>query len=646
MISRDLNNIEILNIIGKGTFGNVYLGKDKTTKEYFAVKIISKKLLKNSQSLEYFNNEISILKKINHPNIIKFKGLFENEDYYYLLSEYCNGGTLYNAMRFYHKNYSKPIKENIAKYFIFNILKGIIHLNENNIIHRDIKSDNILLHYDNYKDLITNNFLNAKIKIIDFGFAKFLNKNELAGSLVGTPMYMDPIILNSLIISNKKKLKGFYDNKVDVWSLGILTYELLIGVLPFIAKNLKELFLCIQNRDFVIPKEDKRNFQLSKEALFFIDKCLNIDINLRPSPIELIKDEWIIKNFDEKENEKNLNIYEMKSDEEIIDQKQDSKFFSYWKIYLGKTDLKKNNTSCINPNKKKINGNFYQTERATLTKINKIINITRCSFKSKMKLGSNMSISNSDGLIELNRKKRKTNGYKKSLTNLKIDLKNCNNKIIIRKKNKLDFKKKFDNIVNSKKNFKTLQIEKKDKTKKNIFDFIRTEPNLSTNLFNFKKIKNCIKNNSLKSLTQVNREKILNNNKYNPLFKKKSNSLLFEFKNLQKSDKNLKKNKKIIQIENFTLIDPYHNMINKTEYERNNNNFICKNLNKYTKHTRKKDNINNNNKNKNNKNNDFYNNNKTNNFQKLTQKHIFNMKHKIVKSCEVGFSTKTNNNKI
>ena len=112
------------------------------------------------------------------------------------------------------------------------------HLNKNNIIHRDIKSDNILLHYDNEQDLITNNYLKAKVKIIDFGFARFLKKNELAGSLVGTPMYMEPLILNSLLVYKKKKIDGFYNEKVDVWSLGILTYELLIGILPFVAESI------------------------------------------------------------------------------------------------------------------------------------------------------------------------------------------------------------------------------------------------------------------------------------------------------------------------------------------------------------------------------------------------------------------------
>ena len=320
----NFDNLELLNIIGKGAFGNVYLGKNKDTNEYYGVKLIEKSLLKDELSNKYFNNEISILKKLDHPNIIEYKGLLENENNYYLLTEYCNGGTLDNAIKSYYKKYSLPMKENIARYIILNILKGIIYLNNNNYIHRDIKSNNILLQYDNDEDLITNNYMKAKIKIIDFGFAKYLEKNELARSIVGTPMYMDPIILNSLIISKDEKLKGFYDKKIDVWSLGILTYELLIGILPFLAKGLEDLLYSIENRDYVIPKENKRNIQLTKYAINFIDKCLNIDINLRPIPIELIEDKWF-KNNDEC---KLKSLYVLKNDNEIISQKRDYKFFN------------------------------------------------------------------------------------------------------------------------------------------------------------------------------------------------------------------------------------------------------------------------------------------------------------------------------
>ena len=287
------NNIELLNIIGKGSYGNVYLGKNTTNNQYYAVKVISKAQLQSKVVYQYFNNEIYILKHINHPNIVKYISLIEKKREYWLVIEYCNGGSLVKALKYYITKHNKPVPENVVHHFIKNILTAVIYLNNKNIIHRDIKSDNILLHYDDEEDLLSNNFIKAKIKLIDFGFARYLDENELAGSLVGTPMYMDPNVLKTFLESKSRVVQGFYDQKVDVWSLGILTYELLIGIVPFMSKDIKGLFQNVNKRDFYIPKEEKRNFFLSEYGIKFIDKTLNIDPNLRPLPSELIKDPWI-----------------------------------------------------------------------------------------------------------------------------------------------------------------------------------------------------------------------------------------------------------------------------------------------------------------------------------------------------------------
>ena len=345
-------NIELMNIIGKGAYGDVFMGINTKTKEIYAIKKITKKQLESEIIYQYFNNEIFILKHLNHPNIIKFKSLTEYKSDYYLSTEYCNGGSLEQAMKYHSDTYGNPISEEIARYFIFNILQGIIYLNKNNLIHRDIKSDNILLHYENEEDLITHNFLKAKIKIIDFGFARYLEQDELAGSLVGTPMYMEPSILKTFMTSKSRVVDGFYDKKVDVWSLGILTYELLIGIVPFVARNIKGLFHSVEQRDFCIPKEEKRTFRLSEAAINFIDKTLNIDMNMRPLPEELIKDPWIMGKFNKKK------LYNMKSDKEIALVEKKTSFENFWKIYEEFNDnkIKKESNSSnnsINLKKKK-----------------------------------------------------------------------------------------------------------------------------------------------------------------------------------------------------------------------------------------------------------------------------------------------------
>ena len=316
-------NIELLNIIGKGSYGNVYLGKNIISDQSYAVKVISKSQLQSKIVYQYFNNEIYILKHIDHPNIVKYISLLEQKKDYWLIIEYCNGGSLVKALKYHLTKFNKPVPENIVRYFIKNILTAVIYLNNKKIIHRDIKSDNILLHYENEEDLLSNDFTKAKIKLIDFGFARYLDENELAGSLVGTPMYMDPNVLKTFLESKSRVVQGFYDQKVDVWSIGILTYELLIGIVPFMSNDIKGLFQNVHKRDFYIPKEGKRDFYLSENAIKFIDKTLNIDPNARPLPSELIEDPWI--------NNEDGVLYQMKTDEEIklIDNKK--LFINFWK---------------------------------------------------------------------------------------------------------------------------------------------------------------------------------------------------------------------------------------------------------------------------------------------------------------------------
>ena len=440
-ISKD---VEIINIIGKGAYGDVYMGKNVKTKEIYAIKKITKKQLESETIYQYFNNEIFILKHLNHPNIISFKSLIDYKTDIFLSTEYCNGGNLEQAMKYHIETFKKPISENIARYFIYNILLGIIYLNKNNLIHRDIKSDNILLHYENEEDLITHNFLKAKIKIIDFGFARYLEQNELAGSLVGTPMYMEPSILKTFMTSKSRVVDGFYDKKVDVWSLGILTYELLIGIVPFIARNIKGLFHSVEQRDFCIPKEEKRNLELSQAGINFIDRTLNIDMNMRPLPEELIKDPWILGNYDKK------NLYKMKSDKEIALVEKKTNFANFWKpierkeekitsnnnsnsnnlkkknkleiIGLSYIDPSKKNDNVENGNDKKLNNN--KLRKILESKHKRLLNNLNIKFKGKgIKIISKIEKSrNNDGYINIeNRTDRSINKNNFNYTFNKID---------------------------------------------------------------------------------------------------------------------------------------------------------------------------------------------------------------------------------
>ena len=315
-------NIIIKNKIGKGAYGDVFLGKDLLNNNLYAIKKISKKSLIKPDTKKYFNNEINIIKNLkNHPNIVKFINIKETITNFYIIFEYLNGGDLDNFLKKYINKYNKPIPEKIVKYIIKNVLKGLNSLNSQNIIHRDIKLSNILINYLNNSDLTNENILNAEIKIIDFGFAKYLKQDEFTNSIIGTPFYMDPKILHGYLLEKNEK-KYLYNMKVDIWSIGIMTYYLLLGVFPFKAKNYENLIENIENKEYLFPL-NKYEINLSKEAINFIENTLNLDEEQRYSSEELLKHNWLNNNF-------NYKLYKIKNEKELNDFIP-LNFIDYWK---------------------------------------------------------------------------------------------------------------------------------------------------------------------------------------------------------------------------------------------------------------------------------------------------------------------------
>ena len=314
--------IIIKNKIGKGAYGDVFLGKDLLNNNLYAIKKISKKSLIKPDTKKYFNNEINIIKNLkNHPNIVKFINIKETITNFYIIFEYLNGGDLDNFLKKYINKYNKPIPEKIVKYIIKNVLKGLNSLNSKNIIHRDIKLSNILINYLNNSDLTNENILNNEIKIIDFGFAKYLKQDEFTNSIIGTPFYMDPKILHGYLLEKNEK-KYSYNMKVDIWSIGIMTYYLLLGVFPFNAKNYENLIENIENKEYIFPL-NKYEINLSKEAINFIENTLNLDEEQRYSSEELLKNNLLNNNF-------NYKLYKIKNEKELNDFIP-LNFIDYWK---------------------------------------------------------------------------------------------------------------------------------------------------------------------------------------------------------------------------------------------------------------------------------------------------------------------------
>ena len=175
------------------------------------------------------------MRELKHKNIIKLEDMKITQNHYYLVMDFCNGGTLSECLRKYQKKNKKPFSVEIVQYLMRQIIDGIRYIHNKNIIHRDLKLDNI---------------------IIDFGLSTHIEKSNLCYSTLGSPINMDP---NILIKMNENKLginigkKVGYDQKADIWSLGTLCYEMLIGKPAFNSKNLQELVQKVESGSYSIP---------------------------------------------------------------------------------------------------------------------------------------------------------------------------------------------------------------------------------------------------------------------------------------------------------------------------------------------------------------------------------------------------------
>ena len=286
-----LNDYQLFNIIGQGGFGKVYLTIKGNNKKKYATKCIDfKSFNKNVQT--YLSNEISLMRKLNHPNVIKLIEEIKTTNHYYIVMDYCNGGTLDDCLR----KFGKPFPVTVIQYFMRQIVEGLKYLHSKRIIHRDIKLENILV---NFKNKNEKNFLNAlltsEIKIIDFGLAIQLAPGELANTALGSPINMDPLILEKY-----KKAGGFenlqkYNEKADIWSLGTICYEMFTLERLFKVDSLDQLIEKAEEGDYSIPIKP----ELSNEFLSFINAMLQQDAKKRYSAEELSKHDFLLKNVKE-----------------------------------------------------------------------------------------------------------------------------------------------------------------------------------------------------------------------------------------------------------------------------------------------------------------------------------------------------------
>ena len=312
-----VDDLTLIKFLGKGSYGEVYLTKKDGKSELFATKKMDRQLMDQPQISKYFKNEIAILRELKyHRNIVKLEDVKMTKKHYYLVMEYCNGGSLSDCLRKYQNKTGKPFTQEIVQFLMKQIINVMKYIHSVGIIHRDLKLDNILVNFDSEYDKNNTNMMKSTVKIIDFGFATHMGNSNLCYSTVGSPINMDPNILikmneNKMGIDNGKMLG--YDQKADIWSLGTLCYEMLIGKSAFNSQTMQELVDKVQNGTYTIPTN------LSKEVVSFLNAMLQFNSQKRLSCEELSRHAFLTKNVRDfepidlkkvsnKVNRNNLNI--------------------------------------------------------------------------------------------------------------------------------------------------------------------------------------------------------------------------------------------------------------------------------------------------------------------------------------------------
>jgi protein kinase X len=233
---------EFLSLIGTGTYGRVYSVNHKITNKQYAVKVMKKKDVFKMKQIQHVHNEKDIMYRLDNPFIVKMYGTGQDNNNIFMLMDYVTGGEIFGYLRQVNK-----FPNDVAKFYLAEIILALEYLHRMNIVYRDLKPENILLDSRGH------------VRLTDFGFSKVVT--DRTWTLCGTPEYIAPEIIAS---------KG-YGKAVDWWSLGVLLYEMLVGYPPFFDKDVFGLYQKILTNEIVYPKF------LSPAAKDLIKQLLQLD---------------------------------------------------------------------------------------------------------------------------------------------------------------------------------------------------------------------------------------------------------------------------------------------------------------------------------------------------------------------------------
>ncbi|GAM19777.1 hypothetical protein SAMD00019534_029520 [Acytostelium subglobosum LB1] len=245
-----IDDFEVLRLLGVGSFGRVFLVRRKETGKLYAMKVLNKKEMLKKKQIAHTNTEKMVLSTMNHPFIVRLHFAFQNDNFLFMCMDYIPGGEL-----FQHLQKAGRFPEELAKFYIAEVITSLDYLHSNNIIYRDIKPENILLDEDGH------------IKLTDFGLSKSgitsvvgekNGEGQFATTFCGTPEYLAPEIITG----------AGHGKAADYWSVGILLFEMLTGRSPFLASNRNDMYKAMIQGNLRLP------MFLSMDAQDLLEKLL------------------------------------------------------------------------------------------------------------------------------------------------------------------------------------------------------------------------------------------------------------------------------------------------------------------------------------------------------------------------------------
>lgn len=257
---------ELGRVLGQGTFARVYYARNVESGKSVAMKVVGKEKVVRAKMMDQMKREISVMKRLKHPNIVELYEVMATKSKIFLAMELVRGGEL-------HAKVSKEgkLEEQVARSYFRQLISAVDYCHSRGVFHRDLKLENLLLDQE------------GKIKITDFGLSAIFEEEEgnsvLLRTSCGTPHYVAPEVVN-------KRGQGYDGSKADIWSLGVILYVLLAGYLPFHDENIVQLYKKVYKADFTCPS------WFSPEARELITRMLDPNPSSRITLAEIMESRW------------------------------------------------------------------------------------------------------------------------------------------------------------------------------------------------------------------------------------------------------------------------------------------------------------------------------------------------------------------